>query len=148
MYTGAFFTQSVWCSGWMENGGLTPATPAGTRRIHFSDTVKKAYTMNGSANCQHPTSNTNQRWEPSSLLANRLGVPLSLFKAHLAPVRWQRHVHSVNMSVKGADTERWERRGQPKIDSACIYLCVYFYHNIRWGRVFGWRWQGSKVITR
>lgn len=45
----------------------------------------------------------------SAQLANGLGVPSSLFMAHLAPVRWWCHVHSGMVSLNGVDTERWGR---------------------------------------
>lgn len=115
---------------------MTPATPAAIRQIHFRDGV--LCTTDRSANCQPPTSNTNQSREPGSLfrtISQWAGCPLSLLMAHLAPVRRRCHVHSGSMSLRGADMERRERGGQLNIGSvrnnspshtsvACTCVCL------------------------
>ena len=76
--------------------------------------ISVLYSVDGSANCQPPTSSANQRGEPGALfrtISQWAGWLLSLLTAHLVPVWWQCHVHSGFVSFKegGGDTHRRER---------------------------------------
>lgn len=83
----------------------------------------------------------------SGQLANGLGVPLSLFMAHLALVRWRCHVHSGIMSLGGGLTDRRDESGVGAlgIDStllASVLMCGCM-------RLFFLIWRGVQVeMTR
>lgn len=122
-FKGSSLTWTVCRSGWMEYGGLTPATTAVIWQIHFSDNALCA--VDRSSKCHPPTPRTNQRQGPGSLfrtISQWAGCPLSLLTAHLVPVRWWCHVHSGFMSLRGADTET--RKTGPASELAAYLTCI------------------------
>lgn len=75
----------------------------------------------------------------SAQLANGLGVPSSLFVAHLAPVRWWRHVHSSTVSLNGVDTERWGRdASQERLFSLFVLIHIHILHIIHIDHLHWW----------